>query len=423
MYKKLAGMTGTAATSAEEFHKVYGLEVVIVPTNKPMIRKDLPDLVFKTENGKFQAIVREIKKRHELGQPILVGTRSVEKNEYLGKLLEREGIPHQILNAKHHEKEGEIIAQAGKLGQVTIATNMAGRGVDIILGGNPPDFQEAKKVIELGGLHVIGTERHEARRIDDQLRGRAGRQGDPGSSQFFVSLEDDLLRIFGGDRIKSLMSFLKIPEDQPIEAKLISGAIESAQAKIEGFNFDARKHLLDYDDVLNKHREVIYKKRRKFLEIENWKLEIGNWLKNEEEKRNLEKKEKELKDNFDQIAKFIALRTLDMLWTEHLENMEHLRDSVRLRAYGQQDPLVEYKNEGHKMFQNLLRMIENNIVQTLLRVSISKEPMPAVQSSRVPPAPLGSAGKRTKVGRNDPCPCGAKYPDGRPIKYKHCHGK
>jgi len=420
MYKKLAGMTGTAATSAEEFHKVYGLEVVIVPTNKPMVREYLSDLVFKTEEGKFQAIVREIKTRHESGQPILVGTRSVEKNEYLGKLLDREGVSHQILNAKHHEKEGEIIAQAGKFGAVTIATNMAGRGVDIILGGNPQDPGQSRRVCEFGGLHVIGTERHEARRIDNQLRGRSGRQGDPGSSQFFVSLEDDLLRIFGGDRIKSLMGFLKLPEDQPIEAKLISGAIEGAQEKIEGMNFDVRKHLLDYDDVLNKHREVIYKKRKEMLEIQDWKSKIENWIENDDEKKALQDKEKELGENFNSVAKLVALRTLDMLWVEHLENMEYLRDSVRLRAYGQQDPLVEYKNEGHKMFQNLLRMIETSVVQTLLKVSLTKEATPMSQPVVTNVKPVGQS---KKIGRNDPCPCGAKHPDGRPIKYKHCHGK
>jgi preprotein translocase subunit SecA len=415
LYKKLAGMTGTAATSAEEFDKVYKLEVVVVPTNKPMIREDLPDLVYKTETGKLTALVREIKKWHEIGQPLLVGTRSVEKNEYLGKLLEREGIPHQILNAKNHEKEGQIIAQAGKVGQVTIATNMAGRGVDIILGGNPPDDKEAQKIKELEGLRVIGTERHEARRIDNQLQGRSGRQGDPGVSQFFVSLEDDLLRVFGGDRIKSLMGFLKIPEDEPIETKLISGAIESAQTKIEGMNFDVRKHLLDYDDVLNKHREIIYKKRREMLETEDWKLKIEEWLEDEERKA-FEEKIKELGENFNQVAKLISLRTLDSLWVEHLEEMEHLRDSVRLRAYGQQDPLVEYKNEGHKMFQNLLNMIEENIVQTLLKISLQKQPMPSVRPVAVPLAPLGGAGGH-KVGRNDPCWCGSGK------KFKKCHGK
>ena len=275
MYKKLAGMTGTAATSAEEFDKVYNLDVITVPTNKPMQRLELPDRIYKSENGKFTALVREIKERHIQGQPILVGTTSIEKNEYIGKLLDREGIPHEILNAKQHEKEGEIIAQAGKFGAVTIATNMAGRGVDIILGGNPSSAAEAETVRGVGGLHVIGTERHEARRIDNQLRGRSGRQGDPGSSQFFISLEDDVMRIFGGERIKSLMGVLKIPEDQPIEAKMLSGALESAQSKIEGMNFDMRKHLLDYDDVLNKHREVIYKKRKEMLVISNQQSGIG----------------------------------------------------------------------------------------------------------------------------------------------------
>ena len=421
MYKKLAGMTGTAATSAEEFDKVYKLEVAIIPTNKSMIRREFPDQVYKTIEGKFQALVRQIKERHRIGQPVLVGTTSIEKNEYLGKLLDREGIPHQILNAKHHEREGEIIAQAGKLAQVTIATNMAGRGVDIILGGNPQDPEEAKKVIELGGLHVMGTERHDARRIDNQLRGRSGRQGDPGSSQFFVSLEDDLMRIFGGDRIKSLMEMLKIPEDQPIEANLISRAIEEAQSKIEGMNFDLRKHVLEYDDVMSKHREVIYKKRKQFFEIRNWKLEIRNWTKGEEANRALDEKEKELQDNFDQVAKAIALRALDMLWLEHLENMEYLRDSVRLRAYGQQDPLVEYKNEGHKMFRRLVDAFELTVASMILRVQLTAAPAYANQ----PQSAIISGNQRTnqKIGRNDPCPCGATHPDGRPVKYKHCHGK
>jgi len=409
LYKKLAGMTGTAATSAEEFDKVYGLEVICVPTNKPMIRQELPDRVYKTIDGKFQALVREIKERHKIGQPVLVGTTSIEKNEYLGKLLDREGIPHQILNAKHHEKEGQILAQAGKLSQVTIATNMAGRGVDIILGGNPQNPEEAKKVIELGGFHVIGTERHEARRIDNQLRGRSGRQGDPGSSQFFVSLEDDLMRIFGGERIKSLMGALKIPEDQPIEANLISRAIEEAQSKIEGLNFDLRKHVLEYDDVMNKHREVIYKKRRELLEIKDLRLKIKDWMKSPEEKKALEEKIKELGENFDQAAKFISLRTLDMLWLEHLENMEYLRDSVRLRAYGQQDPLVEYKNEGHKMFRKLLETLESTVANTILRVSLAP-----VQKAQVSSSPHYVAGLRRKVGRNDPCPCGSGK------KYKKC---
>ncbi len=416
MYKKIAGMTGTATTSAEEFDKVYKLDVVIVPTHKPMRRQELPDRIYKTQEGKLKALVREIKERHKNGQSVLVGTTSIEKNEYLGKLLDREGVAHQILNAKHHEQEGEIIAQAGKLGQVTIATNMAGRGVDIILGGNPPVASEADQVRAVGGLHIIGTERHEARRIDNQLRGRAGRQGDPGSSQFFISLEDDIMRIFGGDRIKSLMSLLKVPDDEPIENRMISNALESAQSKIEGMNFDLRKHILEYDDVMNKHRDVIYKKRKEMLTMENWKLEIENWLKTPEEKKAFKEKVKELGDNFNQVAKFIALRTLDMFWMNHLEEMEILRDSVKLRAYGQQDPLVEYKSEGHRMFQRLLDVIDSTIASTILKASIKAQPNQSASNTLTAPEKEGP-------GRNDPCPCGAKHPDGRPIKYKHCHGK
>jgi preprotein translocase subunit SecA len=376
-----------------------------------MIRKDLPDRVYLTQQGKWKAVVEEIKKRHQRGQPILVGTTSIEKNEYLGRLLEREGISHQILNAKHHQREGQIIAQAGKLGQVTVATNMAGRGVDIILGGNPPDPEEAKKVIELGGLHVIGTERHEARRIDNQLRGRSGRQGDPGSSQFFLSLEDDLLRIFGGEKLKSLISMMKFPEDQPIEANLVSRAIEEAQSKIEGFNFDLRKHVLEYDEVMNRHRETIYKKRREILTTENWQSTIESWIKDQKEKELLKEKIKELGENFNSVAKLVSLRILDMLWVDHLENMERLRDSVRLRAYGHQDPLVEYKNEGHKMFQRLLSILESSIVQTILRINLSPQP----QLFQQPVARLVK--HKTKVGRNDPCPCGSGK------KYKKCCGR
>jgi len=419
LYKKLAGMTGTAATSAEEFDKVYGLEVVVIPTNKPMIRHDLQDKIFKTETGKFQAVVQEIKEKHKLGQPILVGTTSIEKNEFLGKLLDREGIVHQILNAKHDEKEGEIIAQAGKLGQVTIATNMAGRGVDIILGGNPPAQEEAEKIKELGGLHVIGTERHEARRIDNQLRGRAGRQGDLGSSQFFVALDDDLMRIFGGDRIKSMMEMLKIPEDQPIEAKMVSGVIESAQSKIEGMNFDLRKHILEYDDVMNKHRAVIYKKRKDILEKEK-SGELRNQILEMVKKAGLpekdyEEREREITpEKMREVEKIVALRILDMLWLEHLENMEYLRDSVRLRAYGQRDPLVEYKSEGHKMFQKLLGNFESGVANMILRVRLEEKPAsPVVQQSAVK--------NKNVPGRNDPCPCGKINPQTeKPMKYKKC---
>jgi len=412
MYDKLAGMTGTAATSAEEFDKVYKLEVIIVPTNKPLARQNLSDRIYKSLNGKFEAVVKEIKARHEKGQPVLVGTVSIEKNEYLGKLLEREGIPHQILNAKHHEKEGEIIAQTGKYKAVTIATNMAGRGVDIILGGNPPDLEEQKKVIESGGLHVIGTERHEARRIDNQLRGRSGRQGDPGSSQFFVSLEDDLMRIFGGDRIKALMETMKIPEDQPIEAKMISKAIESAQSKVEGMNFDAREHVLEYDDVMNKHREVFYKKRKEVLEksqdsLRPYVLEIIK--KSGFSEKDYEKREKEIgEENMRQLEKAVCLKVLDTLWTEHLESMSHLRDSVRLRAYGQQDPLVEYKSEGHKMFRRLLETIDSSIANAVFKAELKK------QSTSAPFRRVPMGKDRQKVGRNQPCPCGSNK------KYKKC---
>ncbi|OIO06483.1 preprotein translocase subunit SecA [Candidatus Falkowbacteria bacterium CG_4_10_14_0_2_um_filter_36_22] len=288
IYKKLAGMTGTAATEAEEFSKIYNLETVVIPTHKPMVRKDLNDLIYRTEEGKFKAVIEDVKSRHRKGQPVLVGTISIEKNEILSAMMEREGLRPQVLNAKNHLKEAQIITQAGKIGSITIATNMAGRGVDIMLGGNKPSeksaeykqwLEEHNRVKELGGLHVIGTERHESRRIDNQLRGRSGRQGDQGSSQFYVSTEDDLMRIFGGDRMKSLMATLKMPEDMPIENKIISKSIESAQKKVEGNNFDIRKHLVEYDDVLNKHRDAIYKKRRQILKIaggENYKFEIIN---------------------------------------------------------------------------------------------------------------------------------------------------
>ncbi|MFC1630074.1 preprotein translocase subunit SecA [Patescibacteria group bacterium] len=415
LYKKLAGMTGTALTSAEEFDKVYKLDVVSIPTNKPMVRINNPDRVYKNEKGKFMAIIKEVAEKYEKGQPVLIGTRSVQRNEYMGKLLEKEGIPHQILNAKNHEREGEIIAQAGKEKAVTVATNMAGRGVDIILGGNPKNKEDAKKVIELGGLHVVGTERHEARRIDNQLRGRSGRQGDPGSSQFFISLEDELLRVFGPERIQSLMGMLKIPEDQPIEAKLISSAIEQAQAKIEGFNFDVRKHVLEYDDVLNRHRETIYKKRKEILDTAEKSLKpyMLDLIKKEGYKEeDYEKKEVEIgKDNMRQVERVVALRTIDTLWMDHLENMTSLRDSVRLRAYGQQDPLVEYKNEGHKMFQSLLKIIESNIAHTIFKAQVREKPS---QPSYVPTQAPGKNSK--KIGRNDPCYCDSGK------KYKRCHG-
>ena len=417
MYGKLAGMTGTAITSAEEFDEVYKLDVIVIPTNKPMIREYLPDRIYKTKEGKMKAIIREIKERHLKGQPVLVGTRSVEKNEYLSKLLEKEGVSHQILNAKNHQREGQIIAQAGKLEAVTIATNMAGRGVDIILGGNPPE--DIEKVKELGGLYVVGTERHEARRIDNQLRGRAGRQGDPGSGQFFLSLEDDLMRIFGGEKIKSLATMLKLPEDEPIEAGLVSKAIEESQSRIEGMNFDLRKHVLEYDNVMNKHREVIYKKRTEFLEKAQKKeltpLVLEMFKKAGLSKEDYDKKKKEVgNENMIKIEKAVCLKVLDTFWMNHLQNMDYLRDSVRLRAYGQKDPLVEYKKEGYKMFKKLLSSIDLSIANTMLRVSIA--PAQRVVSNNN----MSGRGKN-KPGRNDPCPCGKINPKtGKPMKYKKC---
>jgi len=411
LFQKLAGMTGTALTSAEEFDKVYNLEVVVVPTNKPLIRKALIDGVYKSETGKRKALIKNIKQRHDLGQPILIGTRSVEKNEVFSQLLKKAGIAHQVLNAKNHQKEGEIIAQAGKLGAVTVATNMAGRGVDIVLGGNPQDMKEAQKIKELGGLHVIGTERHEARRIDNQLRGRSGRQGDPGSSQFFLSLEDDLMRIFGGERVQSLMSVLNIPEDEPIEANMVSKIVEASQAKIEGFNFDIRKRLLEYDDVLNKHREVIYKKRKEILEksqdsgLREQVLEMVK--KAEYSEQDYIKKEKEVgQSNMRQIERIVYLKVIDTLWIEHLENMDYLRDSVKLRAYGKLDPLVEYKREGHKAFKQLLDKIDYSVAHAILRASIKVKQSPQPVGSKIRPS--------KEVGRNDPCPCGSNK------KYKKC---
>ncbi len=393
LYKKISGMTGTALTSAEELDKVYKLDVVVIPTNKDMVRKDFPDKIFKTEAGKFKAVIQEIKELHQKGVPVLVGTRSVERNEFLAKMLSREGVPYQVLNAKNHEREGEIIAQAGKKGAVTIATNMAGRGVDIILGGNPPRPEDADQVRSLGGLHVLGTERHDARRIDNQLRGRAGRQGDAGASQFFVSLEDDLMRIFGGDRIKSVMTALKVADDEPIQAKMISNALESAQGKIEGFNFDARHHVLEYDDVMNKHREIIYKKRREFLEDKPFDIEKYGIS-----KEDFDKKQQELgEQNMAQVIRFVSLKVIDTLWQDHLTNMDHLRDSVKLRAYGGKDPLVEYKNEGRKLFTELLEEIDATIGNNILKAGLQVQH----DHSHVT-LPLDS-----QVGRNDFCPCGS----------------
>jgi preprotein translocase subunit SecA len=424
VYKKLAGMTGTALTSAEEFFKVYNVDVLEIPTNRIMQRKDLPDVIYKTEKGKFNAIAEEIKRVYEIGQPILVGTIAIEKSEYLSALLQRTGVPHAVLNAKNHESEASIIAGAGKKGAVTIATNMAGRGTDIKLG---------EGVKELGGLLIIGTERHEARRIDNQLRGRAGRQGDPGASQFYVSLEDELMRRFGGDKLKDMMDRFGLPEDQPIQNGIISKSIESAQSKIEGFNFDIRKHVLDYDDVMNKQREVVYKKRREILEMKDAKSELLNYINEEIEKVvsfNCAGDEyawdmKELNTNFNAIVfaqgdltgkleeikqdgrhsaaekisqlveflmgiakevynkkeqnagteqmrsieKAVILQTMDMSWMNHLDEIDYLREGIGLRGYGQRDPLIEYKREAFGMFAQLMDSIRANIVSTIFRVN------------------------------------------------------
>ncbi len=430
IYKKLAGMTGTAVTSAEEFSKVYEIDVIEIPTNKPLIRKDISDVVYKSEKGKFRAIVEKIKAIHATGQPVLVGTIAIEKSEYLSALLQRSGIKHEVLNAKHHEKEASIIANAGQRNAVTIATNMAGRGTDIKLG---------KGVKEVGGLFILGTERHEARRIDNQLRGRAGRQGDPGTSQFFVSLEDELMRRFGGDKLIKMMDTLRLPEDQPIQNKIISKTIENAQSKIEGFNFDIRKHVLDYDDVINKQREVIYKQRKEVLkaketkniileyiseeiektvaahylsEKETWNVQEiykslksnidlsqitltkldeikGDKVKNQAEKNGAmieylmglakeayNKKRQALGlDNANSIEKAIILQTVDTMWMNHLDEIDYLREGIGLRGYGQRDPLVEYKKEAFLLFSHLLNNIRSTIVHTIFKINVDIVPI------------------------------------------------
>lgn len=448
MYKKLSGMTGTAQTSAEEFNKVYGLDVLVLPTNKSIRREDKNDLIFQTKNGKFKAIAKKVKELNEKGQPVLIGTVSIENNELLSAYLNKEGIQHKVLNAKNHEREGEIIAEAGEKGRVTVATNMAGRGVDIKLGGLPFDEKKKKEVIDLGGLFVLGTERHEARRTDNQLRGRAGRQGDPGQTQFFVSMEDSLMRVFASSSIKSMMGRLGIPEDQPIENKMITKSLESAQTKIEGFHFDARRHILQYDNVLNHQRQIVYSRRRDVLlgeekivdERFNEILDTADT-----ETKNIISQKRLLigdKDFLDIVRKTI-LQTIDMFWVDHLELMDYLRSSVNLRAYGQKDPLVEYKREGLQLFREMQDSINDHILKLIPRLdteaflknrealensgvmemnNIQREAEKINASTSV--NSLGSlASKSEKVGRNDPCPCGATKEDGSPIKYKHCCGK
>ena len=438
-YKKLSGMTGTAETSAEEFLKVYNLDVIVIPTNAPVIRIDNSDLIFQSEKGKFQAIAKKVKELNQKGQPVLIGTISIEKNELLSVYLKQEGVPHVILNAKNHEKEGEIIAQAGKRGAVTIATNMAGRGIDIKLGGNPIVKEEYEFVKSIGGLFVLGTERHEARRIDNQLRGRSGRQGDPGGTQFYVSLEDDLMRVFGSERIKNMMGHFGIPEDQPITNSFIGRALEGAQAKIEGFHFDARKYTLEYDDVMNHQRESIYERRRKMIYADKKEIEnlIVNALENREEKEKLEKIIKEKREKigdeaFLETVRRIALYTTDTLWMEHLEAMDYLRSSVNLRAYGQREPIVEYKKEGLFMFKEMEEVFKKQVLSLIQTINVedaeraqaqTKESKQTLITSHDEPNQFSDTEKASlpkdniqKVGRNDPCPCGSGK------KYKKCHG-
>jgi preprotein translocase subunit SecA len=523
MYNHLSGMTGTAATEAEEFKKIYDLDVVVVPTNEPMVRDDKQDSIYKSLRAKYGAIVQEVDERRKKSQPILVGTTSIDKNEIIHEYLKRKKIPHNVLNAKNHEKEAMIIADAGKPGSVTVATNMAGRGVDIVLGGSPPDTppgmdrekhketKEYKKwkeeqavVLEAGGLHVIGTERHESRRIDNQLRGRAGRQGDPGSSRFYLSLEDDLMRIFGGEQIGNLMNTLNLPEDQPIENKLVSRAIEQAQVKVEGFNFDIRKRLVEYDDVANQQRDIVYKLRKRVLESENLKEEILEKLRHridgiillatpvdseeidyekiivglmeivpfDEKSREAVKKELRKKDGQEkikeflvsvaedaylsrekqvgetvmrQIEKFSYLGSIDHLWIDHIDHIDGLREGVTLRAYGQRDPLVEFKNEAYELFEGLLDKIDEELSRRLFRVGVAQRPaeipIEEAKTNVDTVDAIGLAGgadlaaakgepafkkvtegggdtierDKEKIGRNNPCWCGSGK------KWKKCH--
>ncbi|GAB6908073.1 preprotein translocase subunit, ATPase [Desulfosarcina cetonica] len=478
MYDKLAGMTGTADTEAAEFKKIYNLDVMIIPTNKPMIRKDFPDVIYKTRREKFNAAIEEIKALHKKGQPVLVGTVSIDISEQLATQLKKQGIPHEVLNAKNHEKEAEIISMAGQKGAVTISTNMAGRGTDIVLG---------EGVTELGGLHILGTERHESRRIDNQLRGRSGRQGDPGSSRFYLALEDDLLRIFGGERITGIMERLGMEEGEPIEHNLISRAIENAQSKVEGHNFDIRKHLLEYDDVMNQQREVIYKQRRDLLTgmdlketIEDIMMEAGEQIAAEfvDERDlpedwdwqaisdavfkqfnfrmssldadtldglNAEGLAQEIFDqaqkvyqekvallgaaDFRQLERVVMLQTVDNLWKDHLLSMDHLKEGIGLRGYAQQNPLLVYKKEGFDMFQETIDRMKQETLGILFRIQLAEpeniEDFQKPKEQKLifsgggdsPPAKKPVKREAEKVGRNDPCPCGSGK------KYKKCCGQ
>ncbi|MDA8217632.1 MAG: preprotein translocase subunit SecA [Dehalococcoidales bacterium] len=508
MYPKLAGMTGTAVTEQEELHKIYNLDVIVVPTHRPMIRDDRADLVYKSETGKYRAVVEEIAEMHEMERPVLVGTASIEHSEHLSQLLTKRRIPHQVLNAKYHEQEAVIIAQAGRPKAVTIATNMAGRGVDILLGGNPEGLiddilrkqgvdpreaspeqvqaarQEAlltcnadkERVLALGGLHVLGTERHEARRIDNQLRGRAGRQGDPGSSRFYVSLGDELMRRFGGQNIAGLMDRFGLEEDTPIEHGLVSKAIENAQTKVEGYNFDIRKHVVQYDDVMNKHREVIYTQRKRVLGEENLKPIVLDMIDEEltdlvnsyvtgsyseewdtegltkallrivptfgmtpedlerlsqeevlqavldEAHQAYEAKERDLgEEMMRRLERLVMLHVIDKLWIDHLTSMDELREGIGLRAYGQRDPLVEYKGEAYRTFQELMATIKRDIAHMIYQATFQREAPPPPPRPIMMNRPAAAKGEQVrtghKVGRNDPCPCGSGK------KYKKCCGR
>ncbi len=483
LYDKLAGMTGTADTEAAEFKKIYDLDVVIIPTHKQMIRIDYPDAIYKNIPAKYKAVIREIKELHKKGQPVLVGTISIDVSEKIANMLKKEGVKHSVLNAKQHEKEAEIVAKAGQKGRVTIATNMAGRGTDIKLGEGVP---------ELGGLHILGTSRHESRRIDNQLRGRSGRQGDPGSSRFYLSLEDDLLRIFGSDRISGMLDKLGMDEDEPIEHNMISKAIENAQRKVEGHNFDIRKHLLEYDDVMNKQREVIYQQRREALDSKNLKPLIDEIITEEMEsiavefveqkvlspdwdwkginerlqgiigfmpewdesdKQDLDhdtfvdkllhlarqayetQEEKIGIDGMRYLERVVFLQMVDTYWKEHLLNMDHLKEGIGLRGYGQKNPLNEYKMEGFEMFANMIETVKQQTLTTLFRIQIARQEdvdrealekkkqqqsemrlsRGGDESSQSQQQPIKREGE--KVGRNDPCPCGSGK------KYKKCCGR
>jgi preprotein translocase subunit SecA len=476
MYDKLAGMTGTADTEAAEFKKIYDLDVSVIPTHRPMIRHDYPDMIYKTKREKFEAVMNEISELHQKGQPVLVGTISIDVSEDLSQKLKKRGIPHTVLNAKNHEKEAEIVSMAGQKGAVTISTNMAGRGTDIVLG---------EGVTERGGLRIIGTERHESRRIDNQLRGRSGRQGDPGSSRFYLALEDDLLRIFGGERMTSIMERLGMEEGEPIEHNLISRAIENAQSKVEAHNFDIRKHLIEYDDVMNQQREVIYKQRREALNGKSLRPDIEEMIREKAEEiagtysdekvspeewdlkgldesvfnqfnfhipisddlldgltpeglaeaiaasalEIYEKKEQEIGEaNFRQLERYVMLNTVDSLWKDHLLSMDHLKEGIGLRGYAQQNPLIVYKKEGFEMFQDMISRIQEQTISILFRIQPAEpERIEAVHkpkeqnlifsgSDSEPPKKKPVRRANEKTGRNDPCPCGSGK------KFKKCCG-